>query len=561
MQKKQKYKMKQTNRRSAFMGVLVIIAILISGTFAFTYARQAALNPGRVHEHDFNVGRIHDDFEDRDGPGPLDKDVFAENFGLTDLAVRVRFREFLEIGGNVFGGAQINNPQTWPIYLADPDDVHTRLTGTYAAQIGNTGIGWTLGNAEEVQKVFMPTFNHVNRIAPFDPAVTIVAPFNNPNIYRFANTTGRAVEAIAEFDVNTVNNIDDFFSNGVQTGPICIDPATGNIVAISDGTHDFWYLGQSCFSTLHHIDYNMSTPSISTSPTTHYAQETMIADEGGVMTIAQWIDADMPSGNFWIMDVDGWFYWNGYLPGLETRNEQATAIREQLGLEPGDDLPEEHAWLDLPTIATSLLLNGIDIPNLTLLDYIIYIDAEFFTSDQLGEDAELQYTTPEVPYIFLPELFFVDYDHMVRHHVMPGWQVTCPTGQAPVQPFVLFNELKRYRGDRFIGHVPGNFTATFQNDAFNAINLVGLDNLEQTWNSLTEEDTPSYFVAETCIPIALLNSQVTVYVTEPRASNFFPINLNVVEINLDEIETYTPAMPEIDGNEEVGNDSEDVVEG
>jgi hypothetical protein len=33
-----------------------------------------------------------------------------------------------------------------------------------------------------------------------------------------------------------------------------------------------------------------------------------------IITMAQWITAGRPAGNFWIADVDGWYYWASYLP-------------------------------------------------------------------------------------------------------------------------------------------------------------------------------------------------------------------------------------------------------
>lgn len=516
--KKQQYQLKATDKRSAFLGVVVVLAILVTGTFAFNFARQAAFNPGRVNQLDLTGGRVHDDFENREGPGNLNKDVFAENFGVTDLAVRIRFREFAEIngvaiGGTSYGPAVINNPLTWPIYLAELDDAHMRRAGTYSAQIGNIGIGWTLGNAENVNKIFMPTFNHVSRPAPFDPAVTILPPFNDPEMFRFSNTTGRGVEAIAGFNVGAATSVDDFINNGLQTG-----------ATISDGTHNFWSVGQMYTSTLHFIDYAMTTPSISATAATHIAQRTMPAEEGGIMTIQQWIDADYPSGNFWIMDVDGWFYWNGYMPGTETRRDEARAMRESLGLNPADPLPEQHAWLDLPTVATSLLLDQIFIPNQTGLEYIIFIQSDFFTSDGLIEDnTELPDISDEARLIFLPELFRIGvgvYSPVTltaigQNGIVPG---------PGIQTVASFERvIRRYRGDVYLETVP--MQPGYQ------VELIG-DGPSVLTTTISVppigSDEPAIVTLNLTVPATEMRETLIIRITEPRSRNHIEIPITVL---------------------------------
>lgn len=513
--KQQQAKMRAAKQRSAFLGILVILAIIITGTFAFTYARQAAINPGRVAQSDLEGGRVHDDFEDRDGPGNLDKDVFAENFGVTDLGVRIRFREFAEVNGVAIGGtsvgpAVINNPQTWPIYLASPNDVHTRRAGTYSAAIGAVGIDWTLGNADGVEKIFMPTFNHVSRPGfPLDTAASppILPPFDNPEMYRFSNTTGRAVEAIAGFNVGTVTSVNDFINSGLQTGP-----------AISDGTHDFWSVGQMYTSTLYFIDYNMSTPSISTATVTHIAQRALTPEEGGVMTIAEWIAADFPSGNFWIKDVDGWFYWNGYLPGVETRRAEARAMREYLGLAPAAALPAEYAWMDLPTIATSLLLNGIHAPNVNGLEYIIHIESDFFSHyEYLGTTI-----TEEARMIFLPELFFI---HDTTYTRTAAGIAGVPTGsEGAVNIATITTVLRRQRGNEILGFVYGLLEAEVLGEGSTLAEVYfAIPAFDEAGEILGNDGHVMLLVSE-----SESRETLTIRISEPRARNHIDIILNVL---------------------------------
>ena len=341
--------MKSKNKkRSMVIGSILIILILISGTFAFQQFEQGAFNPAwdaeRIVENVYG-GRVHDDFEDRHGPGAYDKDIYAENFGNTDLFVRIQLREFLSIDGDAIGNAVISDPSTWPIYRAEADDATFRLYGTYTHDIGEEGIQWTLGNPDGVQKIFMPTHNHVTHpVAAVDILGTVPAPFNVVDAYRFSNTTGRGVEQIAGgFLIEDQASAQDIHVYGIQTG-----------ASVSDGTHGFWEDGDTYESYLIYI--NDDGEMTAEEDVVHVARPTLPADYGGVMTLTQWEDAERPEGNFWIMDTEdegGWFYWNGYLPAGQ---------------------------------ATSLLLNGIYIPDrLEAWEYVIYLNADFFTLDSIDD--------------------------------------------------------------------------------------------------------------------------------------------------------------------------------
>ena len=328
------------------IGSILIILILISGTFAFQQFEQGAFSPAwdaeRILENVYG-GRVHNDFEDRFGPGAYDKDIYAENFGETGLFVRIQLREFLSIDGDAIGNAVISDPTTWPIYEAEEDDATLRRDATYTYDIGEEGIEWTLGNPAGVQKIFMPTHNHVTHpVAAVDILGAVPSPFNVENAYRFSSTTGRGVEQIAGgFLIGAQTSAEDIHDNGIQTG-----------ATVSDGTHDFWAVDDTYVSHLIYIndDGQMTVEA----DVEHVARPTLTADLGGVMTLTQWEDAGRPDGNFWIMDTEnpgGWFYWNGYLPAGQ---------------------------------ATSLLLNGIYIPDrLEEWEYVVYLNADFFTLDSI----------------------------------------------------------------------------------------------------------------------------------------------------------------------------------
>lgn len=426
--------MKKNNRRRSLVGAFLMLLILISGTFAFYQFNQGAFNPVRIEQR--NLGRLHDDFEDRDGPGLLDKDVFAENFTAADMMVRVQFREFLSLNGEVLEGSgayigtngtsnfvetTIEDHRTWPVVTFDgityvpgsatdpsvPGMVVAERSEGISADIGAENIVWNLGNPDTVQKVFMPTHNQVSRTGVMvDPELTDgtltplleETPFgvaDLTNMARFSNTTGRAGEALAGgvFGNSLPGNgtwglgadsIEEFF-NGVQTG-----------ASIHDGTTDFWTpstvfgaavdtadLAAGSYYYAHVFYINADDEiTISEEPVRHIAQPTLSVTvdssiEGlynGIITAADWIEADMPAGNFWIMDVDGWFYWNGYLLGTDSRTAAYNA-----------EIPQTPLDERLPSTATSLLLNGISVPAHNDLSYIIHVDANWFNTAEMTQ--------------------------------------------------------------------------------------------------------------------------------------------------------------------------------
>ena len=338
--------MKGKNKiRTIITGVALLAVLILTGTYAWTQFNQGAFAPAW---DDWNVfggqygGRMHHDFEDRDGAGNYDSDIYAENFGEENLFVRVQLREFYSVNGVAIDGAVVNDPTTWPIYRSMPNDVNLRYTGGGVYEIGEEGVITTLGDTTG-NKVFMPTFNHATiPTDDIDPAVP--NPFNIREAYRFTTTTGRAVDAIAYlFTISSVTGAPDVYSNGVQTGP-----------AVANGTHAFWNVGDTYDGNLIYIDE--VTGFLSTRPETHTARTTISPDYGGIMTWTQWDEDGRPSGNFWIhddTDPNGWFYWNGNLPAGE---------------------------------ATSLLMRDVYLPDRPeAWEYIVTLNADFFTHDSIND--------------------------------------------------------------------------------------------------------------------------------------------------------------------------------
>ena len=365
------------NKRLVIGCALLLLIVLFSGTFAFIATNQGAFNPAWDLEQTNHGGRIHNHY-DGIRNGDHNKDVFAENFGINDLFVRIRLREFLTVDDEpVIDEMVINDTTTWAVYLSEPNDVHTpRVDADIAVLHGwdndGYGIEWALGqgNRDSAEKWFMPTHNRATHLAT-DVNVSVPLLFATERAFEMSEATGRAVDQIASltaaaFNPSAMTEAQDFFVQGLQTD-----------AGESDGTHDFWTedsdpLTATLIYTV--IDEDANTVELrSRANVTHRVQQTLpvevnltgtvtttqfetiigqsIEDFYGVMTIANWNALGRPSGNFWIHDTDGWFYWNGWLPAGE---------------------------------ATSLLLDGIYLPTRGLSwGHVIYVEGDFFTPETI----------------------------------------------------------------------------------------------------------------------------------------------------------------------------------
>ena len=362
--------MKQ-NTKQKITGIVLVMIILLSGTFAFLQLNQTAFTADQIGV--LPGGRIHDVFQirsDDDNSGERNKNVFAENFGDVPIAVRVQFHEFLELNGQAIMNddlypnvrMNINNITTWGLFQADRNLV--RRENSVAGRIGEEGIVWRMGQSANDVKVFMPTFNHVNRrltTAEMTASYSVDGSlFHDQSAYRFSEASGRAVDGLAgAININpldgNVNAVGDFELHGTQTG-----------YENHNGTKGFWDLyiegapaslnvNDRLTAERYFIDNSLTPAQLVRVTATHYTQETLVPAFGGIMSLEQWRTAGMPEGNFWIMDTEnpgGWFYWNGMLPAGE---------------------------------ATSLLIDSTMLPQHPSLDYIIRINAQFFTEHNMPE--------------------------------------------------------------------------------------------------------------------------------------------------------------------------------
>jgi len=513
MSKKVKKKVRWATR--IIPGIILIGIILISGTFAFVQLNQSAFNVGRVDV--LAGGRVHDVWQAdgpgglRDAPGWRNKNVFAENFGNMPMGVRIRFREFAAFSNEpVVAGTSIDNPGSWPVALFDSFTQTTRgmepvrRPGTDTAAIGSAGVNWLMGQRPDEEKYFMPTHNQVNRYLgnigfdpdffgagmPFDNSI-----FNNDFIAQFSETSGRGIDAIAgnwrmgHLEAPDWTNANEILNwqDEVEFRGHTVDNFRGQTGYYGHtGEQGFFGPGDSRTAPRFFIDETLQPPLITVDEEyTLYARHVMEPAEGGIMTIAAWNAANMPSGNFWIMDNDGWFYWNGLIPG-----------RDELG-----------------SLATSLLLNDIYMPMSTALDYIIQIESDLFIPGEIDANPALSDISADARWIFEEETFVV-----VPTSVTATGAVTRPRGNTAPRA-TLGTTVNRYRGDTLLGSTPAQWTAEILQS--NATSTASIDG-----NSVVLNINPTE-------PL----QAVTIRVSDERANNHVDIVTHMLIEGLSDLAT------------------------
>ena len=527
-------RMMKKRKRATAIGTVWISVILISGTFAMTVYSQIALNPDLIDGTP--TGRMHDVFQERDCEGvgveqvcrdlhgERNKNVFAENFGEIPIGVRVQIREFVRIGGVPFENRElavephhltpptdpeditepeedvqyvpmdINNIQTWGVFQANAD--LSRRAGTTAGYIGELGVSWELGHSADEPKIFMPTFNRVNRplngtgitAVAVDGAIPSNSVFlHNPLVHRFADTSGRAVDAMAGgFDIqdgNYISDADDVAQHGTQTGFVG-NSATG--YQGHTGMRDFWDDGQEITGYRYFINANNT---LVRNQETHIARATMEPlnyydgyEFNGVMSLEQWMSLDMPAGNFWIMDTDspdGWFYWNGEIP-------------------PGE--------------ATSLLLNATNLPPLERFEYITRIEAEFFILSNLPDDV----LSTGARFIF----------------ERPTEETDTPSGDTTTPDYIISAELSLTGTTATLGE-----TVTVVHDVNLLLyqNGTRIETVEDANFDITLVETDATSSLSNTFPIQLNvaldepNRVLTLRITEPRADGYIEVTVDIQE--------------------------------
>lgn len=152
--------MSQIKRKLVTIAILVL-ALVIGGTFAFTAFNQQVLNDRENDVENDLGGRVHDYYDSE----TENKDVFVENFGEHPIMVRIRLTEFLET--RRAGEANFtplvpgdrNDTDTWTPYISATRDITTRTgAGAVFNQYAQLTFGWKRG--DQYAPWYLPTFNH-----------------------------------------------------------------------------------------------------------------------------------------------------------------------------------------------------------------------------------------------------------------------------------------------------------------------------------------------------------------------------------------------------------------
>ncbi|MFK4878415.1 hypothetical protein ACI1UB_05170 [Lactococcus petauri] len=242
---------------------LLALLGLIGGTFAFTAFNQQAIND-RLRENPVReaAGRVHDYFNRE----TENKDVFVENYGQEPIMARIRLSEFMEYqergepGFEQLVGGSRQNVSTWEPYIPAPNDITTRLGD---GAVMNTHARLTFGREGERQW-YLPTFNHDK-----NDLMTAAA--------------GDARDYVVGEDPK--------------------DGRTNGATHPGDGKDGYWQENVSYTNSENGILWPGSTEGTRTTSRN-------LRQERAPMTLQQWVEDGVGSGNFWVIDhVTGWAYW------------------------------------------------------------------------------------------------------------------------------------------------------------------------------------------------------------------------------------------------------------
>ena len=117
--------LKHKKQVSAVVAAVLVVAIALTGTFAWQSISQTALNEVEIGSNP--GGRLHDDFNGKN------KDVYVENFSDSDfIFARIQLREYMETGKDagtnrdsldreaspVVAETDINDTSTWTVHTS-----------------------------------------------------------------------------------------------------------------------------------------------------------------------------------------------------------------------------------------------------------------------------------------------------------------------------------------------------------------------------------------------------------------------------------------------------------
>lgn len=150
MATKRKQKMSNKRKAAAALSALLVVALLLGGTFAWTDFGQNAINRFRGTA-DPDV-LLHDDFE-----AGVNKDVYAENTGTVDTLVRIQFSEYLQIGNKAIIGESATDRETWEIHKFPAEAMIGKgKAGEFDEKHGNPPHNYFQWEMTGISKVYKP---------------------------------------------------------------------------------------------------------------------------------------------------------------------------------------------------------------------------------------------------------------------------------------------------------------------------------------------------------------------------------------------------------------------
>lgn len=326
-------------KKSTQMIVTVALAagIILTGTFAWFSFTQSALN---AMEGISNPGgNLHDDFEQ----GETNKDVYVENSGNRPIYVRVKMDEFMDVDGtSLLQGGVRGEMTTW--------NPHKYL-GTSVENCGepfHDHYQWIMGGAAEDQdggyKFYMPApfanqarFDKDGNVVKEPIAVTYENNNETMGDTDFVTMYGTsAAYDTLETGYEAYNRINALLYNtNADTGAVSDSQMLTDLKALYD-TLDAATTASERRDAQTAIDTFLEKNSLG------YWDKVYVVDDNGAIndgntstegkdytiqfvplkrtlttqklyTMAQWIADGTPTGDFWILDNDGWAYWGNVL--------------------------------------------------------------------------------------------------------------------------------------------------------------------------------------------------------------------------------------------------------
>lgn len=335
-------------RKKSFQGLMVLVislCIILVGTFAWYNFTQSALN---IFEGMTNPGgNLHDDYK----PGENNKDVYVENNGNRPIYVRVRLSEYMDINStSVIPSAVKNDTNTWypHSYLGTAVDNCGEEFHDYYTWI----MGDPANDPDKGFKYYMPA-PFANR-ARFNADGTMQAP---PTAVTYDNNNEAALLTkyglSKEYNENELQTGDQAYArinallyatdaSGVVSDTALMTDLKAKYQAIDDAENNAArnaaqgalqaFLVDNALGYWDKVyvvddDGNIVTPGIAgTDYTIEFVPISRTQTTAKVYTMADWIAAGTPTGDFWIIDntstnadEGSWAYWGNVLqPGAST---------------------------------------------------------------------------------------------------------------------------------------------------------------------------------------------------------------------------------------------------